>query len=93
MDSKKKVCNTLRLFYQEFGVPEWLTFNSFKEQTGKGTMFMKQIRQHDIDYHASEPDLHNQNFIEDTIHKLQQKWYRNMIKKRVLREFLDYGMR
>jgi hypothetical protein len=93
MDSKKKAGDALRLFCQEFGVPERLTFDGSKEQTGKGTMFMKQIRQHGIDYHISEPDLHNQNFVEGTIRELRRKWYRNMIKKRVPNEFWDYGMK
>jgi len=44
MDSKKKAGNALRLFRQEFGVPEKLTFDGSKEQTKKGTEFMKQIK-------------------------------------------------
>ena len=41
MDSKRKAGDPLRLFCQEFGVPERLTFNGSKEQTQKNTMFMK----------------------------------------------------
>ena len=41
MDSKKKVGDALRLFYQEFGVPERLIFNRSKEQSKPGTQFMK----------------------------------------------------
>ena len=59
MDSKRKAGDALGLFCQEFGVPEQLTFDSSKEQCGKGTQFMKQIRRHDINYHILEPDLHN----------------------------------
>jgi hypothetical protein len=36
MDSKSKACDALRLFCQEFGVPEKLTFDGSKEQTMKG---------------------------------------------------------
>jgi hypothetical protein len=50
MDSKSKAGDALRLFCQEFGVPERLTFDGSKEQTKKGTEFMKQVRTHDIDY-------------------------------------------
>ena len=59
MNSKKKVGNALRLFCQEFGVLERLTFDGSKEQTMKGTEFMKQIRTHNIDYYIGEADLHN----------------------------------
>ena len=61
MDSNKKAGDALRLFYQEFGVPERLNFDGSKEQSKPGNEFMKQIRTHSIDYHISEADLHNQN--------------------------------
>ena len=59
MDPKKKAGDSLRLFCQEFGVPERLNFSGFKEQSQPGTEFMKQIRTHRIGYHISEADLHN----------------------------------
>jgi len=93
MDSKGKAGDALRLFCQEFGVPERLTFDGSREQTGKGTQFMKQIRRHDIDYHVTEPDQHNQNPVEGVIRELRRKWYRIMIRKRVPKELWDYGLR
>ena len=93
MDSKSKAGDALRLFCQEFGVPEKLTFDGSKEQTKKGTAFMKQIRTHDIDYHITEPDLHNQNPVEGVIREIRRKWYRIMIRNRVPHEFWDYGMK
>ncbi len=93
MDSKSKAGNALRLFCQEFGVPEKLVFDGSKEQNGRGTEFMKQIRQHDIDYHVSEPNLHNQNPVEGCIRELRRKWYRVMIRKRVPEDFWDYGLK
>ena len=93
MDSKSKAGDALRLFCQEFGVPEKLTFDGSREQTGKGTQFMKQVRRHDIDYHISEPDMHNQNPVEGVIRELRRKWYRIMIRKRVPKELWDYGLR
>ena len=93
MDSKKKAGNALRLFCQEFGVPERLTFDGSKEQTKKGTEFMKQIRTHDIDYHISEPGMHNQNPVEGVIREIRRKWYRIMIRNKVPQEFWDYGCR
>ena len=59
MDSKKKAGNALRLFCQEFGVPEKLTFDGSKEQTSKNTTFMKQIRRHDIDSQLTTMYLNN----------------------------------
>ena len=67
MDSKRKAGDALRLFCQEFGVPERLTFDGSKEQGQAGTEFMKQIRTHIIDYHISEAGLHNQNPVEGVI--------------------------
>lgn len=93
MDRKGKAGDALRLFCQEFGVPERLTFDGSKEQNGKGTEFMKQIRQHGIDYHVSEADLHNQNPVEGVIRELRRKWYRIMIRKRVPEALWDYGFR
>lgn len=93
MDSKKKAGDALRLFCQEFGVPEHLTFDGSKEQTKKGTQFMKQIRRHDIDYHISEPGMHNENPVEGCIRELRRKWYRIMIRKKAPKELYDYGLR
>ena len=93
MDSKKKAGDALRLFCQEFGVPEHLTFDGSKEQTKKGTEFMKQVRKHDIDYHISEPGMHNENPVEGCIRELRRKWYRVMIRNKVPKELWDYGFR
>ena len=93
MDSKKKAGNALRLFCQEFGVPERLTFDGSKEQSKAGTEFMKQVRTHNIDYHISEPDLHNQNPVEGVIGELRRKWYRIMIRKRIPKQLWDYGLK
>jgi hypothetical protein len=93
MDSKRKAGDALRLFCQEFGVPERLTFDGSKEQTCKGTMFMKQVRTHDIDHHIAEPDHHNQNPVEGCIRELRRRWYRIMIRQQVPEQFWDYGLR
>ena len=91
MDSKGKAGDALRLFCQEFGVPEKLTMDGSKEQTGKHTEFMKQVRKHDIDYHIIEPDSPNQNPCEHTIGELRRKWFRLMIRKRIPEKLWDYG--
>ena len=93
MDSKRKAGDALRTFCKEFGVPEKLTFDGSKEQCQPGTRFMKQIRTHDISYHISEADLHNQNPAEGVIGEIRRKWYRLMVRKRVPKQLWDYGMR
>ena len=93
MDHKSKAGDALKLFCQEFGVPERLTFDGSKEQTCKGTEFMGQVRKHGIDYHIAEPDFHNQNPVEGCIRELRRKWYRIMVQKRVPEQFWDYGLR
>ena len=92
MDSKGKAGDALRLFCQEFGVPEKLTVDGSKEQTGKNTQFMKQVRKHDINYHIIEPDSPNQNPCEHTIGELRRKWFRLMIRKHIPEQLWDYGM-
>ena len=72
MDSKSKTGDALRMFCQEFGVPEKLTFDGSREQTGKGTTFMKEVRKQGIDYNSSEPLLHNQNPYEGLIREIRR---------------------
>jgi hypothetical protein len=93
MDSKAKAGEALRVFCEEFGVPDKLTFDGSKEQNGKNTEFMKQIRKNDIDYHTIEPERHNQNPAEGVIREIRRKWLRTMVRKRVPRKFWDYGAR
>ena len=93
MDSKKKAGDSLRLFFQEFGVPERITFNVSKEKNNPGTEFMKQISTNSIDYHISEADLQNRNQSDIVIRELRRKWYRTRIRRRVPRELWDYGIR
>ena len=83
MDKKSKAGDALKLFCQEFGVPESLTFDGSKEQTGKNTQFMHQIRSHGIDYHVAEADVKNQNPAEPVIGEIRRKWYRTMMRKQV----------
>ena len=79
MDSKSKARNALKLFCQEFGIPQRLTFNGSKEQSSKGSKFMSQVRKYAIDYYIAEPDLHNQNPVKGCIRELRRKWYRIMV--------------
>ena len=93
MDSKGKAGEALRIFCQEFGVPDKLNFDGLQEQNGKRREFMHQIRRNDIDYHVIDPERHNENPAEGVIREVRRKWYRTMIRKRVPKKFWDYGMR
>ena len=93
MDTKSKAGDALRVFCQEYGAPEKLTIDGSREQTGKHTEFMKQIRKHNIHYHIIEPNSPNQNPCEHTIGELRRKWFRLMIRKRIPEKVWDYGMR
>ena len=87
MDSKGKAVEALRIFCQEFGVTDKLTFDGSQEHNNKRTEFMHQIRRNDIDYHVIEPERHNENPAEGVIQEVRRKWYRTMIRKRVLKKF------
>ena len=92
IDKKSKAGDALKLFCQEFGVPESLTFDGSKEQNGKNTQFMHQIKSHKIDHHVSEPDIKNQVLVEPVIGELRRRWFRTMIRKRVPPSLWDFGM-
>ena len=49
IDSKIKAGDALKLFCQEFGVPEKLTFDGSKEQVCKGNIYTKEVRRQSID--------------------------------------------
>ena len=70
IEKKSEAGDALKRFCQEYGVPEHLTFDGSKEQNGRNTEFMHQIRQHNIDYHHIEPEMHNQNPCAGVIHDL-----------------------
>ena len=91
MDKKSKCGDALKIFCREFGVPESLTFDGSKEQTGKNTTFMKQIRSNNIKHHIIEPEFHQQNPVEGVIRELRKKWFRIMVSKRVPCKLWDYG--
>ena len=67
MEYKNKKGDALRLFCQEFGVPVHLTLYGSNEHSTKGTTFIKQFLTHNIDYHISKADLHNQNSVDGVI--------------------------
>jgi hypothetical protein len=92
MDSKAKAGDALRVFCQEYGVPERLVHDGAKEMTGKKTEFQSQVSKHDIITRCSEPNLHNQSPAEGVVREVRRKWFRVMFRKRVPKIFWDYGI-
>jgi hypothetical protein len=80
MESKSHAGEGLRQFVQDFGRPEKLTFDGSREQCGKKTEFMKNVRKYDIDYHVTEPERPNHNFAEGVIREIRKKWLRIMVR-------------
>eukprot|EP00957_Ditylum_brightwellii_P046886 3558690-Ditylum_brightwellii.AAC.1 len=81
MDNKSKAGEALKIFYQEFEVPENLIFDGSKEQSNHGTAFIGEVRTQCVDYNINEPDLYNQNPVEGAIQEIRRKWYCTMIRK------------
>ena len=92
IDTKKKFGDALRVFCQEFGVPERLTIDGAPDQVGQNSEFMKEVRKQGIDFQVIKPDSHNQNPAEGIFRDIRSKWFRVLFHKKVPKEFWDYGM-
>ena len=73
MDRKVKAGEALRVFCQEFGVPERLTMDGAKEPIGSNSEFMHHNWNNGIDFHVIEPERHNQNPAEGVIREIRRK--------------------
>ena len=93
MQSKSSAGEGLRQFIHDYGRPEHLTFDGSREQCGKRTEFMKNVRKYSINYRVTEPDRPNHNAAEGVIREIRKKWFRVMVKRRVPRRLWDYGLR
>ena len=93
MEAKANAGDALRQFVHDYGRPEHLTTDGSREQCGKKTEFMRNVRKYTIDHIVTEPDRPNHNFAEGVIRELRKKWYRVMVKKNVPRRLWDYGLR
>ena len=72
-------------------MPELLTFDGSKEQTGPNTEFMKYIRKYDIDYHIIQPHQPNQNRAEGVIREVRRRWFRVVRQQNVPHRLWDFG--
>jgi hypothetical protein len=92
MESKSSAGDGLRQFVHDYGRPEKLTFDGSREQYGKKTEFMKNVRKYSVDHHVTEPERPNHNFAEGVIREIREKWYRIMVRKRVPQRLWDHGL-
>ena len=83
---------SLRDFISNFGVPEHLTFDGYSSHVGQSSLFMKTVRDSNIDFHISGVRRPNENPAEGSIRQIKQRWYRIMTKKQVPRRLWDYGL-
>ena len=67
MYSNRKSGDAFKPFCQEFVVPEKITFYGYKDQACKRGTFMVEVHKQGVEYHISEPELHNQNPVENSI--------------------------
>ena len=72
-DSKSKAGDALKFFCQNFGVPKRVNFDGSKEEACKVNTSMKEVLRQGIDYHISEPDIHNHTTVEGVIREVRQK--------------------
>jgi Reverse transcriptase (RNA-dependent DNA polymerase) len=93
MESKSMAGEGLRQFIHEYGRPEHLTFDGSREQNGRKTEFMKNIRMYSINHKVTEPERPNHNFAEGVIREVRKKWFRIMVKRKVPKRLWDYGFR
>ena len=87
-----QIGRALQDFIHDFGVPESLTFNGHKSQTGKDSLFMRTIRKYHIQYHISASRRPEQNPAEQTMGVIKSRWYRAMMKRKVPKRLWDYGL-
>jgi hypothetical protein len=93
MDSKSKAGDALRVFCEEFGVPESLVVDGSKEQTGRKTDFMSHVQKHNIKLKITEANRPNQSPAEGVVREVRRKWYRAVFAKQIPRKLWDYVFR
>ena len=92
MERKSMAGQSLWQFIRDFGVPEQLTSDGASKQTGSKTEFMQNVRKYEIQHHVSEPHRPQQNRAESVIREVKRRWFRQMTKRRVPKQFWDYGI-
>ena len=83
----------MREFITDFGVMDCLVCDGSKEQTSKGTDFIREVRKYGMGLHVTRPYRHNQSKVEGVIIEMRKKWFRFMLRKKVPHILWDYGLK
>ena len=83
----------LRKFISDFGIMDHLVCGGYKEQTSKGTDFIKEFRKYGIYLNVTNTDCHNQSKVEGLIRKMSKKWFIFILRKKVPHILLGYVLR
>ena len=54
---------------------------------------MKEVQNHGIDPHVTNPDRHNQSKFKDVKREMRKKWFGVMLRKKVPHKLWDYGIK
>ena len=92
MRSKSLAGSKLTEFAQQIGIPNDLTMDGAKEQTGYNSSMMKEIRRLKIKWHTTEPYSPWQNKAENTIGIIKSKYHNRMVRRKVPKAFWDFGV-
>jgi hypothetical protein len=90
--SSAEAADSLRLFTQQWGIPQKLTTDGAKEFTERKTAFQKKVREYDISMHVSSPYTPSENPAEGVIREVRKKWLRIFVAKRVPARLWCYGI-
>ena len=92
MTSKAQAGEALLEFINDFGIPREFVMDGRRDQAGNKSAMMQRIKKYDIKAKFCEPERHNQNQAESAVRQLKHKWYRIMVKNKVLKILWDYGV-
>ena len=67
---------SLNDFIHEWGIPANLTFDGAMAQRGRNTEFMRLLREHQINWHVSQPRTPKENPAEGSIREVKRRYYR-----------------
>ena len=93
MDKKSLVEQGLRDFIVDLGFMDCLVCDTSKEQTSKGTDFMKEVRKHRIYLHVTHPDCHNKSNVEGVIREMRKKGFRVIMRKKASHRLWNHGLK
>ena len=83
MKKGSNVGNTLSDFIHEFGALSLLTFDSAAVQKGNNTLFYKNSRRLDIEWHIISPRRPKENAVNVSVQELKGRWHHMQSKHNI----------